>query len=354
MEQSKSTPASEISLKEVILKFNDWAKYLFSKWLWLLGCAFLGSIIGITYSIVKKPVYTAKSVFALDDSGISGGLSDYAGVASMIGLNIGGGNNGLFSGDNILELYKSRSMLAKALMTERIFEGRKQLLVERYIDSYKLRKNWTYNPGLENISFRNFGKLSLIQDSVLNEIVKEINKKILSVSKPDKSLNIIYVETKSTDQLFAQVFNDLVVGNVNDFYIQGKTKKALQNLAVLQHQTDSVRRALNSAISGVANTIEVNPNPNLSRQSLKVPTQRKQIDAEANKAILVELVKSLEMSKVALRKETPLIQVIDVPVLPLEKTRFGKWKGLLIGGFLGGFLSSMFLLFRKMFSEILK
>jgi hypothetical protein len=354
MEQQNDKPASEISLKEVLLKLGEWNRYLLSKKLLILCFTVVGAVLGITYSIFKKPVYTAKSVFALEEAGLPGGLSEYAGIASMMGFNLGGSSDGLFSGDNILELYKSRNMLAKALLSEANFKGKPQLLIERYIDSYELRKRWEDRPALRNISFKNKDKLTLRQDSVINEVVKSINKNNLLVSKPDKSLAIIYVETKSIDQLFAMEFNNLVVKNVNDFYIQTKTKKAVHNLNVLQHQTDSVRRALNRAISGVASTIDVNPNPNLARQSLKVPTQYRQIDAEANKAILIELVKSLEMSKVSLRKETPLIQLIDEPVLPLQKTRFGKLKGLLVGGFLGAFTCVILLLSRKMFSEILK
>jgi hypothetical protein len=354
MEQENSKPASEISLKEVLLKLGEWNRYLFSRKLLILGFTLVGAVLGVTYSIFKKPVYTAKSVFALEEAGLPGGLSEYAGIASMMGFNLGGSTEGLFSGDNILELYKSRNMLAKALLSEGDFKGKPQLLIERYIDSYELRKKWEDRPALQNISFKNKDKLTLRQDSVINEVVKAINKNNLSVTKPDKSLSIIYVETKSIDQLFAMEFNNLVVKNVNDFYIQTKTKKAVHNLNVLQHQTDSVRRALNRAISGVASTIDVNPNPNLARQSLKVPTQYRQIDAEANKAILIELVKSLEMSKVSLRKETPLIQLIDEPVLPLQKSRFGKLKGLLVGGFLGAFTCITLLLSRKMFSEILK
>jgi uncharacterized protein involved in exopolysaccharide biosynthesis len=54
---------------------------------------------------------------------------------------------------------------------------------------------------------------------------------------------------------------------------------------------------------------------------------------QANTAILTELVKQSELAKVTLRKETPLIQIIDRPILPLAKERFGKAKGIVLGGF---------------------
>ena len=40
-----------------------------------------------------------------------------------------------------------------------------------------------------------------------------------------------------------KAFNDNIVKNVNDFYIQTKTKIEFQNVQILQHQTDSVRNA---------------------------------------------------------------------------------------------------------------
>jgi len=58
---------------------------------------------------------------------------------------------------------------------------------------------------------------------------------------------------------------------------------------------------------------------------------------------LTELVKQAGLAKVTLRKETPLIQVIDSPILPLTKERFGKAKGILLGGILAGFLTVMVL-----------
>src|SRR5690606_31415017 len=108
----------------------------------------------------------------------------------------------------------------------------------------------------------------------------------------------------------------------------------------------------NAAMSGVASSIDANPNPNPALQTLKLPSQRKQVDAQTNQAMFIELIKNLEAAKVTLRKETPLFQIVDTPILPLEKEGFGKLKGLVIGGFLAGFLIVAFLLIKKMFKDI--
>lgn len=62
--------------------------------------------------------------------------------------------------------------------------------------------------------------------------------------------------------------------------------------------------------------------------------------------------KQTELAKVTLRKETPLIQVIDRPILPLPKERFGKAKGIVLGGLLAGFLTVLVLIVRHVLREL--
>lgn len=73
---------------------------------------------------------------------------------------------------------------------------------------------------------------------------------------------------------------------------------------------------------------------------------------QANTAILTELVKQTELAKVTLRKETPLIQVIDRPILPLPKEKFGKAKGIVLGGILAGFLVTLGLILKRIFNSL--
>jgi uncharacterized protein involved in exopolysaccharide biosynthesis len=54
-----------------------------------------------------------------------------------------------------------------------------------------------------------------------------------------------------------------------------------------------------------------------------------------------------------LRKETPLIQIIDRPILPLPKERFGKAKGILMGGFLAGFFMAFGLIGKQVFKQLI-
>ncbi|MDR3694917.1 Wzz/FepE/Etk N-terminal domain-containing protein [Mucilaginibacter sp.] len=337
-EQGKKTEnPDEISIGDILLKVRSGIRYIKTKWLTILLFGVFGGLLGFGYSIIKKPVYTATCTFVLDEGNKSGGgLGQYAGLASLAGIDIGGSGGSIFSGDNIIELYKSRLMIEKTLLSEVDFNGKSALLIDRYINFNKLRTRWKEKDQIDSINFSgNPAKFTRKQDSIITDLVELFNKKVLSVDKPDKKLSIINVNVASTDELFAKEFTNKLVETVNDFYVQTKTKKTQQNVQILQRQADSVRRELNSSISGVASAIDAAPNANPSLLSLRVPSQRKQVDVQASTAIYAEIVKNLEISKISLLQETPLIQVIDSPVLPLFIDRVTKPKGIIVGAILG-------------------
>jgi len=361
-QESLNIKSEEISLKELIQKTVDWWRYLLSKWVIILAFGLLGGALGFWYATTKKAIYTATTTFVLEEEKSGGGLGNLAGLASMAGVDLGGSGGGIFQGDNILELYKSRKMLQQTLLSPIQIDGKVLTLLERYIQFNGLDKQWVEKPELLKLKFRAdslmegnlYLKPNRLRDSLLTAIVGDISKNYLIVAKPDKKLSIIKVDVKAKDEFFAKTFNEAIVKNVNDFYLQTKTKKSLKNVQIMQRKTDSVRAVMNGAIYTAAATTDATPNLNPTRQVQRVaPVQRAQFSAEANKAILGSLVQNLEMSKLTLMKETPLLEVIDQPVLPLKKEGFGKIKGIFIGGIIAGFIICLFLILTRLFKIIM-
>jgi hypothetical protein len=343
-----------LSLKDFLHQSKNCLNYFASKWIFIAIALVIGGALGLTYSFLKKPVYTASCTFVLDASKSGGALGQYAGLASMMGVNLGGSGSSIFQSDNILELYTSRKMIKQTLLTPINADIKGELLIDRYIKFNKLREKWEDKPQLKNLNFSSIGNkiFSRVQDSLLNSIIVNIKKNYLRVTKFNDNVNMIQVEVKAKDEVFAKTFNDNIVKNVNDFYIAYKTKMALQNVMILQHQTDSVKNVLNGAISTSAAVIDATPNLNLTRQILRTPAQRSQVNVEANKAILSELVKNLELAKISYRGETPLLELVDTPVYPLEKTTAGKLKYSVISGFLFTIITLLILFINKNLKEL--
>lgn len=345
----------EISLRELIEKGKEWYAYLLSQWKIILLAGIIGACLGLAYSFIKKPIYTATLSFALEDEKGGGGLGGALGLASSFGIDLGGGGGSIFTGSNLTELFKSRAMVEQTLLSPVVVDGKTISLAEMYIQNQEWRKNWNEKPKLASIQFLPDTKrkyFTRVHDSILGVMYQDLSKTGLSVGQKDKKISIITIDVNSTNELFSKFFTEALVTEVSDFYVTTKSKKARMNMDILERQTDSIRRELNGAITGVAvandNTFGLNPAMNVRR----APSARRQVDVQANTAILTELVKQTELAKVTLRKETPLIQVIDQPILPLKKEKFGKAKGIVIGGFLAGFLIVFWLIVRRIIKQL--
>jgi len=346
----------EISLKELFQRIVLLRKYLFSQWRILIIIGFLGAVVGLLVSILKKPTYLAETSFVLDDQKNSGRMMGaYSGLASQFGVNLGGvEGQGLYTGDNIMEFFKSRRMIQRTLLTAVEHEGKKETLADWYVDINEINKDWKKNPALANFRFSPDSVGNFRQDSLLKALYKSILKDELAIEKPDKKLSIIQLSIETEDELFSLFFSDQLVKNVSEDYIQSVTKKSSENLAVLTKMVDSVRNELNQAIGGVAIAAQENPNVNPALASLRVPSQKRTIDVQANTAIFNELVKQRELARMTLRNDKPLIQILDKPILPLEKNKIGKMKGMLVGGFIFLFIAIGYLIVRQFIRELTK
>jgi uncharacterized protein involved in exopolysaccharide biosynthesis len=341
----------EISLKELVQKAGEWFAFFKSKWKTIVLAGLLGGLLGLGYSYTKKTIYTAKLSFALEEKGASGG--GISSIAAQFGLGgIGGGDGGVFSGGNMIELLKSRFLIEKTLLSTVNINGKSDLLINRYIQFNRLDKKWAKKINLANLKFTNAdrSKFTLQQDSVLGVISAGLIKNNVAIAQQDKKLSIINISVASTDEIFAKVFSEKLIETVTDFYIETKTKKSRGNVMLLQNRADSVQRELNSALYGRAQFGD--QNMGLIRQQAAVPKLKQEMRVQMLGTLYGELVKNLEFAKLTLMREEPLVQIIDQPILPLPKARLGKLKALIVGGLLFGFLSLLGLSGKKVWKAI--
>jgi len=344
----------EISLKELIQKIQEWIAYLKTQWKLIIGIAALGGIIGFAYASFQKPTYLATTTFVLEEDK-GGGMGGAMGLASSFGFDLGGGGGGLFTSSNIIELMKSRLVVEKTLLNPVQVNGKEISLADYFIQINDLKEGWAKKPALANINFpinADRTKFSLVQDSILQVISAGLTKTNLVIAQKDKKVSIISLTVKTESELFSKLFCEQLLKETSDFYIETKSKKSRLNVDILQRQADSIRAELNSAITGVATTSDNVYNLNPALNVKRTPSIRRQVDVQANTVILTQLVTQLELSKVSLRKETPLVQLIDRPILPLEKDKVGRLKSLILGGFLAGFLTVLYLVFGQLYRKM--
>jgi hypothetical protein len=316
----------------------DWYHYFLSKKMLLFSIVFLGGLTGILYGWLEKPSYQAELTFATDNDNTSR-INAYAGLASQLGIDLSTGD-GVFTGNNLEEVFKSRLLIRKTLLSEVTIEGRPVLLVNYLIQSGLWDADWKNKPSLAHLVFHpDWEEGNRNPDSVLKKITAVFAGDFLTVEKKDRSTDIFTIDFESKDEWFAKLFVEQLTKNAIDYYICYKSGKARQNVILLEKQADSVKQILSGNITATAADNYLNSNP--AWQVTNTRPQRRQVEVQVNTVLYGELVKNAELAKINLRKETPFIQVLDTPMLPLDKKRLGRIRGGLLFGtvsFCGGLL----------------
>jgi len=337
---------TEMSLKDMVRIAKEWWNYLLARWVLIVIFGLGGAAIGLTVSLTSKPKYTAHLSFALMEKGT--GASGLASLASSFGYDIGGGSANAFSGDNLIEIIKSQRAVEQTLLTPVTYKGKKENLVEVYATCTKMRKGWerSKKKELRNLSFpigQQARSLSRVQDSVINVIYNNMSKSgALSVAKINKTSGVVNVNFTGRDELFAKLFVENLMDQTYRFYRETKTAQSRANISMMQHTADSVKRLYDAALYKGAAVSQVNMN--MAMQYVAVPKIKQQTDAQLYGTVYAEVLKNLETLKLDMARETPLVQIIDTPQLPLKKQKLGKIKGTVTGGLFGGILIILYLL----------
>jgi hypothetical protein len=356
MQSESNMPKEEkISLKNVFQGFKEWLVFIMDKRKIIVYSTLITLILPLTYNYLKSPVYYANTSFVLENDA-SASLGSLSSLASMSGINTSSlmSASNLFQIDNIQELYRSNNMLRQTLLEKVTINGKSQILIDYFAKAQNLEKKWVK----EKIYLKDFYKdkklYSRAQDSVLKEAIKLIKKDFLIVGKPNRNTSILNVGFKHKDEVFTKIFNEVLVNRVNSFYYKTETKKTAFNLKVLQVQTDSVKRLLDISFLALAEIDQNTPNLNPLVKTAKVPYQKAMANLQANQAIYLEIVKQLELAKVAHRNKTPLIQIIDKPSFPLENNRWKFLNILILGIFGGGMLIVLLLSLQRIIRQALE
>lgn len=345
-----SEQGGQITLKEFFLQIKGLFAYLNSRRKTIILFALLGAVLAGVYAFISKPKYVAELNFVLSGGSSSNGLASLAG---QFGIDLSNtSNEDAFQGDNIIELLKSQKIIKRVLF--RYLPDSSELLVNVFAEEYGLVKSCKKDEHLKSaLPFLLNQKLTPVQDSLIREVHGMIIDRSLQIDKVDKNLNFYSVSTKTSNEKLSVAFARNLVAEAIKFYVETKTKTAKDNLNMLQREADSLRLLLGDAVSSVAIVTDRTFNLNPALQVSRIGAQKSQFQAQVLGTAYGEVVKNLEIAKISLQKETPLVQIIDEPVLPLELLKKSFVLFAIIGFFFGAILSATFLVFKRLYMSIM-
>ena len=354
MQPSNNFYDDEIRLKDVILKLQVLRGELFSRWKVIFIISSLFAVIGVLYAIKKQVTYKAELNFVVEDtSGGGGPLGKYSGLASQFGFDMGLGTSTTFSEGNIHELLTSRRVVEEALLSKVNVNGNDELLINYHIEFNEYRDEWAETmPKIKDLIFTtDRSGFTIEQDSILGLAWKNLTNTNLQIELAKES-SIITVICQSKDEQFAKLLVEALVSEVSDYYTHTQTAKARNTLDFIKNRADSVLNELKLAELSYAR--HKDSNFGVMRAEGLLDELRLKREVEILNVMYGEIIKNLEISKVTLLNQKPLINVIDSPRFPLDVVRLSKLKGLLLFGLIGATLASMYVVISSLIREVLE
>ncbi|HEV7332029.1 MAG TPA: hypothetical protein VGN63_13420 [Flavisolibacter sp.] len=347
----KNSSEDFYTLGDIAKNAGEFFRYLLRKWPVMLVMTSFGIAAGLGLYYMQKPKYEAECSFILEEK--QSGLGGLSGLASQFGLDVGGiGAGGMFSGDNILAILTSRTILEGVLLTKTDSTANAPKLIDIYLEFSGLKQRWMENATLNNVNFSQINRpsdMTMTQDSIMNIVYGKVVENHLAVERISKKGTIISAKVVSENPSFSKLLVKRLVDASKDYYISVKTSVTTANVERLQQKADSLLRLLTNKTYQAAQVQGVDLNPAL--RTLLVPTEIASRDKTVLATLYSEVVKNLEIARTTLMMQTPVLQILDVPSLSLYDNKKRKLFFIVIGVFAFGVLTTFVLLLRFRFKH---
>jgi hypothetical protein len=254
-----------------------------------------------------------------------------AGIASQFGVDVSaltGGAGSFFSGENIGDIIKSTSVLEEVLLSSA--PGEKSLLADLYLSSSGMKQERGWKDRLGDFQFSKVTNQTAQQrlaDTALLVIIKRIREKNLEVERFNKKGSIYSVSFSSSDPVLASLITERLVSSTAKLYVDIKTRNLTGNISKMEAKSDSLRLLFGAKVSQAYSyqILDANEAYNRNRAAAEVSSG----DKTVLYGLYAEVMKNLEISRLMLVNQTPVIQILDKPAQPLTDSRTTLFRKLI-------------------------
>ena len=333
--------AGQASLGELILNLLKFGSILRRWWKGLIVVLILGAILGFTYGILNPRKYQAEMIIAVEDDDSNG----WQNLLQQFGIDVGGNNpGGIFKGDALIRLFSTRNMVERTLLQEVEFgDVTTGMLANRLWAQTKMSKAEIFK-GLSFPADRSL--FTPLHDSAMMLLYRHTAEEVINADKPERKLSLIMLRATHTDKYFAHAYVTTAIDQTANYYVELLTSKAKSNLRVLRREADSVQILMQQNLVNSASSSDLNINPN--RAALRVDQNRALVELHVSVTIYGEIIKNLKLAEIGMRKQTPIIQIVDYPQFPLARVGMSPIMWAAVGGFIA---SSIFLVLVSLVPE---
>ena len=299
--------------------------------------SFVFVLVGVAAALLSPVFYTSSTTF-INSQTESSSASGLSGVASLVGVNLGG----MSSGSEIpATMYPqiAESVQFKRNLLKSYIDEKEQIKLEDVLADYNsIEKSVTEN---NNKLF-----ISKYENSLFDVITDVIS---ISVNLKDGFVTISAKMPKSeyaanTCINAREILQEIVINN--------KIKSAKQKLEYSEKQLASKRIEFEE----IQNKLAYFNDSNLNLVTSSVINERDKLEAEFQiiNAVMIELSKQVEQRKLQVSEDTPVFSIVKEASMPVKRSSPQRTQMVLIFAFVGLVSSVSYTLVKNPLAQILK
>ncbi|MEE9371544.1 MAG: hypothetical protein V3V00_00665 [Saprospiraceae bacterium] len=347
----------ELTLGEVIQYGGAYLKSIKKYFVHILVFTILCTALSFFYYSSKPSLYKARLSFMLDeDEGSS--LSGMNTILGQLGFPI---MNQRINISKVLELSLSRKIIQEAIFIKIQTPNGSGFLANHIISTYSLDKNWT-NEEMDMAGFRfshsEVDSFTAAENKALRNIAVMISgtpanrKNALIQTDYGQNTTIMSYVTHSEDEIISYHLTKAVFDATSSFYVEKALEKQKSTFVVLSSKKDSLLKEYNRLEYRYADLSDRSTGIFSKKLDIKKDRARAEMLRLGNG--LSKLEENIALVEFGIENSTPVLQIIDAPIFPLEEVHISKIKSLLIGGLIGLIISIGSVLFVALIQLIRK
>ncbi|MEM1327477.1 MAG: hypothetical protein AAGI23_16060 [Bacteroidota bacterium] len=355
-QQYTTVQDDEITLRDLILRIQDYFHTIKKKWWMLLLAAIIMSTVFVLRAWYTDPLYTADMTFTVANSEKGGGGGGVSGILGQFGIGSVGGGSGLNTA-RVLELAKSMEIVGRVLMKEGVIKNDTDIVANHIMDIYEFQEEWgKKNEQLLDFRFTHnqVDSFTRFENSVYKRLYRTVtagDDAFLEVNHNELSgifkMNVMTISEPLSFILLEEEYELL-----SEYFIEKTVAPQQQRYDAVRARLDSLTTELQQLDYRVARSRD--QSLGIYDQASSVRERQLQREQQLASIAYTEVKRNVEAAEFALSSVKPVFQIIDEAMMPLTRKKSSLVQASIIGAILGLFIIIIFLVVQKIIQDSMK
>jgi uncharacterized protein involved in exopolysaccharide biosynthesis len=334
--------------KDIIsIDFSAFFKIIWKEKIWIILITLVFALGGVYSALTAREEFSSEGTILPEFQSKTGGLSQFAGLASLAGVDLSSMSGGLGGVEAVRpDLYPtvvaSTPFFLELFKCKVVTRKKEQMTFSQFYDKYVLDDDIDVEYTKLTYPLNN-DYLAVTYQTEKN--LKDLRKRI--TSSIDKKTGVITFTVKMPDPIVAALVTKFSMEYVKQYVTNYRTEKSKRDLNFLAERLDAAKGKYYFNQTKKAQYSDQNQLSMIKVQSADLQRERIESEYKLSSSFYNSLLQKYEEAKLKVQQETPVLKVLEPPVVPNKRSEPKRAIIVLIATFLGGIFGIIFSLNRK-------